>query len=128
MRILLDTHLLLWAMAASRRLPRTVRTQLLDSRNEVYYSAASVWEIAIKTNLRRKDFRIDLDALLDALRKSGFVELPITAVHAAGVVRLPAIHKDPFDRLLVAQSMAEPMTLLTNDATLGDYWDGVKVV
>ena len=128
MRILLDTHLLLWAMAASRKLPRTVRTQLLDPGNEVYYSAASLWEIAIKGGLRREDFRIDPGALMAALRESGFLELPITAVHAVGVAELPALHKDPFDRLLIAQSMAEPMTLLTNDATLGDYWDGVKVV
>lgn len=128
MRILLDTHLLLWAMAASRKLPRAVRTQLLDPGNEVYYSAASLWEIAIKSGLRRKDFRIDPNALMAALRESGFLELPITAVHAVGVAELPAIHKDPFDRLLVAQSMAEPMTLLTNDAALADYWDGVKVV
>ncbi|HWQ40393.1 MAG TPA: type II toxin-antitoxin system VapC family toxin [Burkholderiales bacterium] len=128
MRILLDTHLLLWAMAASRKLPRAVRAQLLDPGNEIYYSAASLWEIAIKSGLRRKDFRIDIEALLAALRESGFVELPITALHAAGVAKLPPVHKDPFDRLLVAQSMAEPMTLLTNDATLGDYWDGVKVV
>ena len=128
MRILLDTHLLLWAMAASRKLSRAVRTQLLDPGNEVYYSAASLWEIAIKSGLRRKNFRIDPGALMAALRASGFLELPITAVHAVGVAQLPAIHKDPFDRLLVAQSKAEPMTLLTNDATLGDYWDGVKVV
>ena len=128
MRILLDTHLLLWAMAASRKLPRAVSTQLLDPGNEVYYSAASLWEIAIKSGLRRKDFRIGPGALMAALRDSGFLELPITAVHAIGVAQLPAVHKDPFDRLLVAQSMAEPMTLLTNDATLGDYWDGVKVV
>jgi PIN domain nuclease of toxin-antitoxin system len=128
MRILLDTHLLLWAMAASRKLPRAVRTQLLDPDNEIYYSAASLWEIAIKSGLRRKDFRIDIEALLAALRESGFVELPITAAHAAGVAGLPAIHKDPLDRLLVAQSMAEPLTFLTNDAALGDYWGGVKVV
>ncbi len=128
MRILLDTHLLLWAMAASRKLARGVKSQLLDPRNEVYYSAASLWEIAIKSGLRRTDFRIDLEALMEALGASGFQELPITAVHVAGVARLPPIHKDPFDRLLVAQSMAEPMTLLTNDAVLAGYWDGVKVV
>lgn len=128
MRLLLDTHLLLWAMAASRRLPRDVRDQLLDPANEVYYSAASLWEVAIKSGLRRKDFRIDLDALAGALRESGFLELPITAVHAAGVAKLPPIHKDPFDRLLVAQSMTEPMVLLTNDTALAEYWDGVKVV
>lgn len=92
------------------------------------HSAASLWEIAIKSGLRRKDFRIDLDAVMKALRASGFLELPITAVHAAGVAQLPPIHKDPFDRLLVSQSMAEPMTLLTNDAALADYWDGIKLV
>ncbi|MHB8744155.1 MAG: type II toxin-antitoxin system VapC family toxin [Sulfuricaulis sp.] len=74
--------------------------------------------------MRRTDFRIDMEAL----GASGFQELPITAMHAAGVARLPPIHKDPFDRLLVAQSMAEPMTLLTNDEVLAGYWDGVKVV
>lgn len=74
MRILLDTHLLLWAMAASRKLPRAVKTQLLDPANEIYYSAASLWEIAIKRGLRREDFRIDLDALMAALRESGFRE------------------------------------------------------
>lgn len=128
MRLLLDTHLLLWAMAASRKLPRGARDQLLDPANEVYYSAASLWEIAIKSGLRRKDFRIDIDALVGALRESGFLELPVTAVHAVAVAKLPPIHKDPFDRLLVAQSMAEPMVLLTNDAALADYWDGVKVI
>lgn len=128
MRILLDTHLLLWAMAASRKLPRNVKSQLLDSHNDIYYSAASLWEIAIKRGLQRADFRIDIEALMEALPASGFLELPITAAHAAGVARLPPIHKDPFDRLLVAQSMAEPLTLLTNDAVLADYWDGVKVI
>lgn len=128
MRILLDTHLLLWAMAASRKLPRAVKSQLLDPNNDVYYSAASLWEIAIKQGLQRKDFRIDIDALMEALEASGFIELPIKAVHAVGVARLPPIHKDPFDRLLVAQSMAEPLTLLTNDTALADYWDGVKVI
>lgn len=128
MRVLLDTHLLLWAMAASRRLPRVVKTQLLDPANEIYFSAASVWEIAIKQGLRRKDFRIELDGFLETLPVAGFAELPVTARHAAGVARLPPIHKDPFDRLLVAQSMAEPMTLLTNDAVLEGYWDGVRVV
>ncbi len=90
------------AIAASRKLPRAVKSQLLDPSNEVYYSAASVWEIAIKRGLRRAQFRIDIDALLSALRESGFLELPISARHAARVARLPPIHKDTFDRLLVA--------------------------
>ena len=102
---------------------------ICSGRHGNKYSVGSLlWEIAIKQGLRRKDFTIDIDALMAALPASGFMELPITALHAVGVAQLPAIHKDPFDRLLVAQSMAEPMTLLTNDAALGGYWDGVKVV
>ena len=128
MRLLLDTHLLLWAMAASRKLPKAVKSQLLDSNNEVYYSAASLWEVAIKHDLRRKDFCIDPDSLLGALRASGFLELPVTAAHAVAVTRLPPIHKDPLDRLLVAQGMSEPMVLLTNDAVLAGYGAGVRVV
>lgn len=115
-------------MASSRKLPRTVKAQLLDPDNEVYYSAVSLWEVAIKRALRRKDFHIDPEALLGALRESGFVELPVTAAHAVAVTQLPPLHKDPFDRMLVAQSKTEPMTLLTKDAALVEYWDGVMLV
>src|SRR5918994_3027491 len=105
MRLLLDTHLLLWAAANSKRLSREARELLEDAGNDVYYSAASIWEIAIKSSLRRKDFRIELPQLLSALPEMGLIELPITAVHAAGVSSLPPIHRDPFDRLLIAQSL-----------------------
>jgi PIN domain nuclease of toxin-antitoxin system len=125
---LLDTHLLLWAAARSARLPREARELLEDDDNEVYFSAASIWEIAIKSSLRRKDFRIDLSQLLATLPEMGLVELPITSVHAAGVTRLPPIHRDPFDRLLIAQSLVEPLTLLTNDALLDRYRVGARVV
>lgn len=128
MRFLLDTHVLLWAVASSKRLSREARELLEDQSNDAYYSAASIWEIAIKSSLRRKDFRIDLAALLATLPDMGLVELPVTAVHAAGVTRLPAIHRDPFDRLLIAQSIAEPLTLLTNDVILERYRVGVRVV
>lgn len=128
MRLLLDTHLLLWAAASSKRLPREARELLEDDRNDPYYSAASIWEIAIKSSLRRKDFRIDLGALLSALPAMGLVELPVTAAHAASVTGLPSIHRDPFDRLLIAQSIAESLTLLTNDAILAGYRVGVRVV
>jgi len=127
-RLLVDTHLLLWAVASSRRLPRGARALIEDPANEVYYSAASIWEIAIKSALRRKDFRVDVPALLAALARMGFVELPVTGAHAARVVQLANIHRDPFDRLLVAQSVVEPLTLLTNDALLARYGDGVRVV
>ena len=111
-----------------RAVPREARELLEDDDNEVYYSAASIWEIAIKSALGRKDFRIDLTQLLATLPEMGLVELPITAVHAAGVTRLPPIHRDPFDRLLIAQSLVEPPTLLTNDALINRYRVGARVV
>ena len=128
MRLLLDTHVLLWAAADSARLPGEARRLLEDDDNDVYYSAASIWEIAIKSSLRRKDFRVDLTQLMGALREMDFIELPITAAHAARVTQLPFIHRDPFDRLLIAQSIVEPLTLLTNDAILDRYRVGARVV
>ena len=128
MRLLLDTHLLLWAVGDSKRLPVEARALLEDPGNDVYFSAASIWEIAIKSSLRRKDFSVDMDVLRAALPRMGLTELPVSAAHAAGVARLAAVHGDPFDRMLVAQSIAEPLTLLTNDAMLARYWDGVRVV
>ncbi len=128
MRLLLDTHFLLWAAARSKRLPREARLLIEDVANEAYFSAASIWELAIKLSLGRKDFRIDLGELQTALADMGLVELPVTAVHASGVIKLPLIHRDPFDRLLIAQSIAEPLTLLTNDALLARYSNRVQVV
>jgi PIN domain nuclease of toxin-antitoxin system len=127
-RLLLDTHVLLWAAARSKRLSREARELLEDGENDAYYSAASIWEIAIKTALRRKNFRVDLPVLLATLPAMGLVELPVTAAHAAGVTTLPAIHRDPFDRLLIAQSLAEPLTLVTNDAILERYRASVRLV
>lgn len=128
MRLLVDTHLLLWSVAASRKLPAVVRELLTEPANTVLYSAASVWEIAIKSGLRRPDFRVDLPRLLRAFSQAGFAELPVTAAHAARVGSLPDLHKDPFDRLLVAQALTEPAVLLTNDARLGPYGTQVRVV
>jgi PIN domain nuclease of toxin-antitoxin system len=126
--MLVDTHLLLWAVASPRRLPKGARSLLLDAANEVFYSAASIWKVAIKSALRRRDFEANPTVLVRALAQSGFAKLPVTAAHAARVAGLPAIHRDPFDRLLVAQSLAEPMTLLTNDAVLVGYGPLVQVV
>ena len=128
MRLLIDTHLLLWAAARSRRLSREARRLLGDPANEVLYSAASLWEIAIKAALRRSDFRVDLALLRPALDGMGFVELPVRGAHAERLTSLPPIHKDPFDRMLVAQSLSEPLLLLTNDAALAVYGDVVRVV
>lgn len=128
MRLLLDTHVLLWAVASSGRLAPDVRSLIEDPLNDVHYSAASIWEIAIKSALRRKDFQVDLALLRSSLRAMDLAELPVTAEHAVGVTDLPPIHRDPFDRLLVAQSIAELMVLLTNDAVLARYGPVVRVV
>jgi PIN domain nuclease of toxin-antitoxin system len=128
MRLLVDTHLLLWAAARSRRLPKLARRLLEDSAHEVYFSAASLWEIVIKTTLRRAEFKVDVALLRSALAEMGFAELPVSGAHAERLASLPPIHKDPFDRMLVAQSLAEPLVLLTNDTLLARYGDTVRVV
>ncbi len=128
MRLLVDTHLLLWAVARSRRLPTEARKLLENPANDVFYSAASLWEIAIKAALRRADFRIDLALVRPALAGMGFSELAVSGAHAEKVAGLPLIHKDPFDRMLVAQSLHEPLILLTNDSVLAAYGAGVRIV
>lgn len=118
MRLLLDTHVALWAMAGSKRLTRHARDMLLEA-TEVYVSAASVWEVAIKHAVGK----IDIDAATFAAvgRETGFLSLSITYRHAAGVAALPLHHADPFDRLLIAQAIAEPLRLLTADVQLQPY-------
>lgn len=128
MRILLDTHILLWAVGMSGRLSKATRKLLESPDNDIYYSAASLWEIAIKSSLRRDDFRVDSEKLLETMPETGFDELAVTARHAVEVSRLPHLHKDPFDRMLIAQSRVEPMILLTNDEKLIPYWEGVQLV
>lgn len=118
MRLLLDTRLLLWAAGMSGRLSPATRPLLETTGNEVYCSAASLREIAIKNSLARSDFRVDPERFLDILPAMDFSELPVTARHAVKVARLPPLHRDPFDRLLVAQSQAEPTILLTDDELL----------
>ena len=127
MRLLLDTHVLLWSLAASRKLPPAARRLLVDPRNTILYSAASVWEIAIKSALARKDFRVDLPQLLRAAGATGFIELTVTSAHAARVATLPDLHRDPFDRLLIAQALTESAVLITNDARLGQYGGEIRV-
>jgi PIN domain nuclease of toxin-antitoxin system len=127
MRLLVDTHLLLWATAKSRRLPKEARRLLEDPGNEVFFSAASLWEIVIKAALHEPDFKVDVSLLRPALAEMGFAELPVTGAHAERLAGLPPLHKDPFDRMLVAQSLAEPLVLLTNDEALAGYGEVVKV-
>ena len=128
MRLLVDTHLLLWAAGKSRRLPKEARRLLEDPANEVLFSAASLWEIVIKAALRRPDFRVDIALLRPALAEMGFTELAIAGAHAERLASLPSLHRDPFDRMLVAQSLAESLVLLTNDEVLAGYGDVAKVV
>lgn len=125
MRLLLDTHLFLWSVTDSPRLSAEARRSIV-SADEVYVSAASIWETAIKAGLGK--IRGDIAQLAEAIGGSGFVELPVTAVHAARVSELPLHHRDPFDRLLVAQAMTEPLVLLTADAALLPYSDLVRLV
>jgi len=120
-KLLLDTHLLLWAANEPKRLPKTARTLIENLENEVLFSAASLWEIVIKSSLGRQDFRVDARLLRRGLLDNGYTELPITSEHAVNVDHLPPTHKDPFDRILVAQAMVEGVTLLTNDRKLLDY-------
>ena len=128
MRILLDSHLVLWAAADDPRMSAEARDAIENPANDVYFSAASIWDMAIKSALRRKDFRVDVSALRASLPARGFTELAVTGHHAAATLRLPAIHRDPFDRLLVSQSLIEPMILLTSDQTLSAYGPTVRVV
>lgn len=128
MKLLLDTHLLLWAAGAPERLSAAARALIEAPDNELLFSAASLWEIAIKSDLGRDDFQVDARLLRRGLLDNGYIELPISSHHAVAVTGLPAIHKDPFDRLLVAQAMTEGITLLTADALVAQYPGPVRLV
>lgn len=128
MRILLDTHLLLWASGQPARLPVRARAMLVDERNQLVFSVVSLWEIAIKRGLGRDDFHVDSRLLRRSLIDNDYEELALTGQHAVTVDGLPAIHRDPFDRLLVAQSMVEGITLLTSDVMVAQYAGTVLLV
>jgi PIN domain nuclease of toxin-antitoxin system len=128
MRVLLDTRILLWAIAEPRRIPKQTRTQLESSTNEVLFSAASLWEVAIKVQTGRLTLSVPLDDIAAAADTMGFIELPVRSAHAVRVAGLPPHHRDPFDRLLIAQAMLEPARLLTLDRTLQQYSDLVDIV
>jgi PIN domain nuclease of toxin-antitoxin system len=126
MRVLLDTHVLLWALAEPRRLDRETRATIESGDNEVLFSAASIWEIAIKAGLGRIGFAFDPAEIARAALDTGFTELPVRSNAAAHVGRLPLLHRDPFDRVLVAQAIVEPATLYTADQQLVPYSDLVR--
>ena len=121
MKLLLDTQVLLWAAGNSKRLTASARKLLNDPGNELCFSAASLWEITIKHSLGRKDFRVEPRVLRRGLLDNGYTELAVASQHAVGVEGLPDIHRDPFDRLLLAQALSEGITLVTGDALLATY-------
>ena len=128
MKLLLDTHLLLWAAGQPERLPAAARLLLEDPQHALLFSAASLLEVAIKRVLGRSDFRVDPRLLRRGLLDNGYSELPITSEHAVSIDSLPPIHKDPFDRILVAQSIVEGITLLTADPVLAQYPGPIRMV
>jgi PIN domain nuclease of toxin-antitoxin system len=128
MKLLLDTHLLLWAAGAPERLSVEARHLLEDHQNELLYSPASLWEISIKRALNRPDFSVDARVFWRALLDNGYHELPITGEHAVFVEGMPLLHKDPFDRILVAQACVEGVTLVTLDAVVAGYPGPVRLL
>ena len=121
MRLLLDTHLLLWAAGAPERLPGAARTMIENPENVLYFSAASLWEVAIKAGLGRADFTVDAGLLRRGLLDNGYEEVAITGDHTTRLAVLPPIHKDPFDRMLIVQAIAENLLLSTVDETVARY-------
>jgi PIN domain nuclease of toxin-antitoxin system len=128
MKLLLDTHLLLWASGQPKRLPSAARKLIENPDNELLFSAASLWEVTIKRGLGRHDFQVDPRLLRRGLLDNGYGELPIFSEHAVAIETLPPIHKDPFDRILVAQATVEGITLLTNDILLAQYPVPIRTV
>jgi len=127
-KLLLDTQILLWAAGQPERLSKSARKLLDDPRNELVFSAASLWEIAIKRTLGREDFRVEPRVLRRGLLDNGYSELPISSQHAVSIDTLPPLHKDPFDRLLLAQALTEGITLLTADRQLSQYTGPIRQV
>ena len=126
MNLLLDTSILLWAIGPAERLPDSTRRDLIDPTNTVFFSAASIWEVAIKAAVGRPDFVNDAARVAQTAVEQGFTELPVSAAHAAHVQALPAIHHDPFDRLLLAHALVEPAWLITADHLLQRHGGPVR--
>jgi PIN domain nuclease of toxin-antitoxin system len=128
MKLLLDTQLILWAAKESARLSPNARKLISDPDNELLFSPASIWEITIKNGLERPDFKVNARLLRRGMLDNGYAELPMTSEHALTVDTLPSVHKDPFDRILIAQAKSEGILLLTADTMLDQYGDPVRLV
>jgi len=127
-KLLLDTKILLWAAGQPEKLSETAHTLLVTPENSLFFSAASIWEIIVKRGLGREDFKADPHRLRKMLIAQRYSELPITAEHLLSLESLPPLHKDPFDRLLIAQARSEAMLLLTADAKVSQYGEAVLAV
>jgi len=127
-KLLLDTHILLWSAGQPDKLSTEARTILLDSTNSLFFSSASIWEIVIKRGLGRDDFKVDPLRLRKQLVINGYEEVAVSADHALAVDVLPALHKDPFDRILIAQARMEGMLLLSADCQVSRYGNGILTV
>lgn len=125
MKLLLDTHVLLWAAGQPEKLSESAWKLITTTENSLFFSAASIWEIVIKLGLGREDFKVDPYRLRKLLVANGYAELPITSEHILKVISLPSLHKDPFDRLLLAQARSEGMLLLTHDTSIAHYKESV---
>lgn len=128
MKLLLDTHLLLWAAGQPDQLSHDALALIENTAHELVFSAASLWEVAIKRGLGRQDFRVDPRLLRRGLLDNGYLELPITSEHTVMVDGLPPLHKDPFDRILVAQSLVEGILLVTADPIVAQYSGSIRKV
>jgi PIN domain nuclease of toxin-antitoxin system len=128
MRLLLDTNILIWAVDNPGVLDLRTQNALRNKANDIYFSAASIWEIAIKAGLGKSGFAVEPDVIAEAARTTGFIELSVYSRDASGVQHLPDYHKDPFDRLLIAQALAGPYQFLTSDAALTAYSPLVSLV
>jgi PIN domain nuclease of toxin-antitoxin system len=128
MHLLLDTHLVGWAMGSPERLPTGLAAMLEDPRNTPVFSVASLWELVIRQAQGRPDFRVQPAVLRRALLNGGWRELPIEAGHALALAQLPPLHRDPFDRLLLAQATADGLLLITTDARLAAYPGPVRLM
>lgn len=128
MKLLLDTHLLLWAAGQPGRLSPAARKLIDNPQNELLFSAASLWEVVIKRGLGRRDFQVDARLLRRGLIDNGYGELPIVSDHVVALESLPSLHKDPFDRILIAQATVEGITLLTTDSLVVQYPGPIRSV
>lgn len=128
MRYLLDTQLLLWVAGVSERLSETAEEVILDSSVRLFYSSVSIWEVAIKNGLGRSDFSMHPARFREDLIDHGYSELPVHADHAIAIADLPAIHRDPFDRMLIGQATCESIMLLTTDRVIASYPGPIQLV